>query len=77
MSDLIKRMRHGRFSSEAELMETLLEAADEIARLRQALEAILVRDEQMIWGEDYEYREALHDMVDTARAALAEGENNE
>jgi succinate dehydrogenase/fumarate reductase flavoprotein subunit len=52
---------------------TALEAKDaEIARLRKALEAILVRDEQMIWGEDYEYREALHDMVAVARAALAE-----
>jgi hypothetical protein len=54
------------------------EAADRIealkAKLAQAeagLLAIAKRDEQMIWGEDYEVEEAFKDMRDIALATLA------
>ena len=45
------------------------------ARLRKAeagLLAIAKRDEQMIWGEDYEVEEAFKDMRDISCATLAE-----
>jgi len=49
--------------------------AENEVRLRKAeagLLAIAKRDEQMIWGEDYEVEEAFKDMRDISCATLAE-----
>ena len=50
-----------------------------LAKAEAGLLAIAKRDEQMIWGEDYEVEEAFKDMRDIALATLAEikGENHE
>ena len=43
-----------------------------LAKAETGLLAIAKRDEQMIWGEDYEVEEAFKDMRDIALATLAE-----
>ena len=43
-----------------------------LAKAEAGLLAIAKRDEQMIWGEDYEVEEAFKDMRDIALATLAE-----
>ncbi len=43
-----------------------------LAKAEAGLLAISKRDEQMIWGEDYEVEEAFKDMRDIALATLAE-----
>jgi hypothetical protein len=43
-----------------------------LAKAEAGLLAIAKRDEQMIWGEDYEVEEAFKDMRDIACATLAE-----
>ena len=50
-----------------------------LAKAEAGLLAIAKRDEQMIWGEDYEVEEAFKDMRDIALATLAEikGESHE
>ena len=50
-----------------------------LAAAEAGLLAIAKRDEQMIWGEDYEVEEAFKDMRDIALATLAEikGESHE
>jgi len=52
---------------------------DKLAKAEAGLLAIAKRDEQMIWGEDYEVEEAFKDMRDIALATLAEikGESHE
>lgn len=45
---------------------------DKLAKAEAGLLAIAKRDEQMIWGEDYEVEEAFKDMRDIALATLAE-----
>jgi len=93
MSDeeLVKRLRplswsdiDARFG--VPMDETMREAADRIealtdklAKAEAGLLAIAKRDEQMIWGEDYEVEEAFKDMRDIALATLAEikGESHE
>ena len=42
-----------------------------LAKAEAGLLAIAKRDEQMIWGEDYEVEEAFKDMRDIACATLA------
>ena len=44
---------------------------DKLAKAEAGLLAIAKRDEQMIWGEDYEVEEAFKDMRDIALATLA------
>ncbi len=50
-----------------------------LAKAEAGLLAIAKRDEQMIWGEDYEVEEAFKDMRDISCATLAEikGESHE
>jgi hypothetical protein len=43
-----------------------------LAKAEAGLLAIAKRDEQMIWGEDYEVEEAFKDMRDISCATLAE-----
>jgi len=43
-----------------------------LAKAEAGLLAIAKRDEQMIWGEDYEVEEAFKDMRDIALATLAD-----
>jgi hypothetical protein len=43
-----------------------------LAKVEAGLRDIAKRDEQMIWGEDYEVEEAFKDMRDIAYATLAE-----
>ena len=85
MSDeeLIARLR-GRSQfckdrGEVKSPDLMNEAADRIealtaklAKAEAGLLAIAKRDEQMIWGEDYEVEEAFKDMRDIALATLAE-----
>ena len=58
-----------------EMIDSLAEQCEALeARLAKAeagLLAIAKRDEQMIWGEDYEVEEAFKDMRDIACATLA------
>jgi dynactin complex subunit len=44
---------------------------EKLAKAEAGLLAIAKRDEQMIWGEDYEVEEAFKDMRDIALATLA------
>ena len=45
---------------------------DKLSKAEAGLLAIAKRDEQMIWGEDYEVEEAFKDMRDISCATLAE-----
>lgn len=78
-AELIARLRENQsYEWQDPIWETRLAAADRIealkAKLAQAeagLRDIAKRDEQMIWGEDYEVEEAFKDMRDIACATLA------
>ena len=82
MSDkeLIARLRENQsYEWQDPIWETRLAAADRIealtaklAKAEAGLLAIAKRDEQMIWGEDYEVEEAFKDMRDISCATLAE-----
>ena len=54
------------------LADDLIAAEAKLAKAEAGLLAIAKRDEQMIWGEDYEVEEAFKDMRDIALATLAE-----
>jgi hypothetical protein len=50
--------------------EALTKAEAENARLREALENIIDQDDQMVWGDDSEVREAFYKSIEIARAAI-------
>lgn len=52
-------------------MDGLRELKAENERLRAALSSIAAEPGKMIWGEDYEVREAMQHMEDAAYTALA------
>ena len=78
--ELIARLRENQaYEWQDPIWETRLAAADRIealtaklAKAEAGLLAIAKRDEQMIWGEDYEVEEAFKDMRDIALATLAD-----
>ena len=78
--ELIARLRENQaYEWQDPIWETRLAAADRIealtaklAKAEAGLLAIAKRDEQMIWGEDYEVEEAFKDMRDISCATLAE-----
>ena len=63
----------------AEAADRIEDLEAKLAKAEAGLLAIAKRDEQMIWGEDYEVEEAFKDMRDIALATLAEikGESHE
>ena len=79
-AELIARLRENQaYEWQDPIWETRLAAADRIealtaklAKAEAGLLAIAKRDEQMIWGEDYEVEEAFKDMRDISCATLAE-----
>lgn len=56
--------------ADARLIAMAPDLAAEVVRLRNALEKIRDRSDQMIWGEDHEIAAAMRDMEECARAAL-------
>lgn len=48
---------------------------EENKRLREALRAILAREDSMVWGENTEYVAVMGDMVSIARQALEDQTN--
>ena len=75
MSDeeLIARLREGATWDDDIAAADRIEALTaKLAKAEAGLLAIAKRDEQMIWGEDYEVEEAFKDMRDISCAALAE-----
>ena len=68
-----KRQKGNRFDSlEYEAAARIEALTDKLAKAEAGLLAIAKRDEQMIWGEDYEVEEAFKDMRDISCATLAE-----
>jgi len=63
----------------AEAADRIEDLEAKLAKAEAGLRDIAKRDEQMIWGEDYEVEEAFKDMRDIALATLAEikGESHE
>lgn len=74
--ELIARMRSVLTFKDLRLCPTAadrIEAlTDKLSKAEAGLLAIAKRDEQMIWGEDYEVEEAFKDMRDISCATLAE-----
>jgi len=64
---------------EKNMLDRIEALTAKLAKAEAGLLAIAKRDEQMIWGEDYEVEEAFKDMRDIALATLAEikGESHE
>jgi len=62
-----------------DVAQIISELEAKLAKAEAGLLAIAKRDEQMIWGEDYEVEEAFKDMRDIALATLADiqGESHE
>jgi hypothetical protein len=44
----------------------------EVERLREALKSVVAEDDQMVWGEDSEYREAFRRASEIVRTALGD-----
>ena len=74
-AELIARLRDWPYQGEtmANAAANRIEAlTDKLSKAEAGLLAIAKRDEQMIWGEDYEVEEAFKDMRDISCATLAE-----
>jgi len=72
-AELIARLREGATWDDDVAAADRIEALTaKLAKAEAGLLAIAKRDEQMIWGEDYEVEEAFKDMRDIALATLAE-----
>jgi hypothetical protein len=72
-AELIARLREGATWDDDVAAADRIEAlTDKLAKAEAGLLAIAKRDEQMIWGEDYEVEEAFKDMRDIALATLAD-----
>ena len=72
-AELIARLREGATWDDDVAAADRIEAlTDKLAKAEAGLLAIAKRDEQMIWGEDYEVEEAFKDMRDISCATLAE-----
>ena len=56
---------------EKNMLDRIEELEAKLAKAEAGLIAIAKRDEQMIWGEDYEVEEAFKDMRDISCATLA------
>jgi hypothetical protein len=74
--ELIARMRSVLTFKDLRLCPTAADRIEtleaKLAKAEAGLLAIAKRDEQMIWGEDYEVEEAFKDMRDISCATLAE-----
>jgi hypothetical protein len=76
---LLARLRGRGIKDSIAAADRIEALTDKLAKAEAGLLAIAKRDEQMIWGEDYEVEEAFKDMRDIALATLAEikGESHE
>ena len=71
--ELIARLRDEHVAASRNEAADRIEALTaKLAKAEAGLLAIAKRDEQMIWGEDYEVEEAFKDMRDIALATLAD-----
>lgn len=61
-----------RAEADARLIALTPQLAAALIKVEEALVMIGHRDEKMIWGEDYEVREAFDDVLKIARATLSD-----
>lgn len=62
----------GNIKANARLIALTPQLAAALIKVEEALVMIGHRDEKMIWGEDYEVREAFDDVLKIARATLSD-----